>query len=174
MTHQPLAYFITFHTYGTWLHGQNPGSVDKYHNEVGTPFLQANEEELEAAREAMSQDVYTLDAARRQVVCDGIIDACQYRKWELLALHIRSTHVHVVVTADCEPEFVMTCCKTNASKFLNRAKYDDPSRKRWARHGSTIYLWTEADVRSRCNYTIHRQGAMMAYYEKPSLSEAER
>jgi hypothetical protein len=34
-----LAYFITFHTYGTWLHGTERGSVDRAHNTLGTPLL---------------------------------------------------------------------------------------------------------------------------------------
>ncbi len=31
----PLAYFITFHCYGTWLQGDAPGSVDRSHNQPG-------------------------------------------------------------------------------------------------------------------------------------------
>lgn len=34
-----LAYFITYHTYGTWLHGNEAGSVDSQHNIPGTPML---------------------------------------------------------------------------------------------------------------------------------------
>jgi hypothetical protein len=33
----PLAYLITFPTYGTWLHGDERGSVDRDHNLPGTP-----------------------------------------------------------------------------------------------------------------------------------------
>jgi hypothetical protein len=39
MPDQPLAFFITFTTYGAWLHGQAPGSVDREHNQVDTLFL---------------------------------------------------------------------------------------------------------------------------------------
>lgn len=35
-TDTPLAYLITFRTYGTWLHGDERGSVDKNHNKFGT------------------------------------------------------------------------------------------------------------------------------------------
>ncbi len=37
--HIPLAYFITFRCYGTWLHGDRRGSVDRFHNIYGTPRL---------------------------------------------------------------------------------------------------------------------------------------
>ncbi|MGH9840991.1 MAG: hypothetical protein ACREEM_19730 [Blastocatellia bacterium] len=35
----PLAYLITFRCYGTWLHGDERGSVDRDHNIYRTPFL---------------------------------------------------------------------------------------------------------------------------------------
>lgn len=38
----PLAYFISIRTYGTWLHGDDRGSVDRQHNEFNTPMLPAN------------------------------------------------------------------------------------------------------------------------------------
>jgi hypothetical protein len=42
----PLAYLITFTTYGTWLHGDSRGSVDKQHNRYGDDLVA-----LDAARE---------------------------------------------------------------------------------------------------------------------------
>lgn len=38
----PLAYFITFRAYGTWLHGDERGSVDRFHNTFGSPRLRPN------------------------------------------------------------------------------------------------------------------------------------
>ena len=52
-----LAYFITFVSYGTWLHGDQRGSVDRNHNVFATPLLPhdarrlAHEQEL--LREAL-------------------------------------------------------------------------------------------------------------------------
>ena len=40
--HVPLAYLITFRAYGTWLHGDERGSVDRFHNRYGTPRLPPN------------------------------------------------------------------------------------------------------------------------------------
>jgi hypothetical protein len=40
----PLAYFITFTCYGTWLHGDERGSVDDEHNTPGTPVLDPDPE----------------------------------------------------------------------------------------------------------------------------------
>jgi hypothetical protein len=38
----PLAYLITFRAYGTWLHGDSRGSVDRFHNRYGAPLIRAN------------------------------------------------------------------------------------------------------------------------------------
>jgi REP element-mobilizing transposase RayT len=165
---QPLAYFITFHTYGTWLHGDAPGSVDREHNQVGTPWLEPNIELRESARQRMTQEPYVLDAARRQVVRDAIVAECHFRGWLLHALHVRSNHVHLVVTAACAPESVLRMCKSHASKCLNQAGFDERDRKRWAEHGSTRYLWNEASMSAAIEYTLYQQGVPMATFAAAS------
>jgi REP element-mobilizing transposase RayT len=165
MPDQPLAYFITFTTYGTWLHGQATGSVDDEHNKVGSPFVEPNPNRRMANQEKMTQEPYQLDAARRKLVCDAIVEECQFRGWTLHALHIRSNHVHLVVTSEREPEFVIRTCKANASKRLNRVGFDNNERKRWTAHGSTRYLWNEETVAEKVHYTLHGQGDVMETYD---------
>jgi REP element-mobilizing transposase RayT len=164
MPDQPLAYFITFTSYGTWLHGDSPGAVDRDHNIPGTPFLPPEPERRAASRDRMTQEPYVLDAARRTVVRDAIVEACQFRGWRIHALHVRTNHVHLVVTAEREPEFVMKTCKSRASRWLNEAGFDHPERKRWTDHGSTKYKWDEEGVAAVTHYTLYRQGEPMAVY----------
>src|ERR1700716_1940374 len=104
MADQPLAYFLTFTTYGTWLHGQSPGSVDDEHNAVGSKFVAPNPKRLAGNRDQMTQKPYPLDSRRRKIVRDAIIEECRFRGWALHALHVRCNHVHLVVTAEREPE----------------------------------------------------------------------
>src|SRR5260370_41128843 len=110
----------------------------------------------------MTQGPYSLDEPRRTIVRDAIVEEYRFRCWQLLALHVRSNHVHLVVTADRDPEFVMRCCKSHASKFLNQAGFDSSERKRWTTHGSTKYLWDETTVANKVDCTLHRQGEPMA------------
>jgi hypothetical protein len=42
-TDTPLAYFISFRTYGTWLHGDKRGSIDRHHNQYGSPYIPPND-----------------------------------------------------------------------------------------------------------------------------------
>jgi len=163
-----LAYFITFSTYGTWLHGtaKGMGSVDRKHNQYGQPFVAPDAQRMEEARDKMKQPVYTMNnPAERAVVRDAIVDLCRQRNWQLLALHVRTNHVHVVVTVDGDPGRVMSDMKARASRELTRGGFGDADRKRWTRHGSTLYLFDAALVADKIDYTLHRQGAPMAYYD---------
>jgi hypothetical protein len=41
-TDTPLAYFISFRAYGTWLHGDKRGSIDRFNNRYRAPYIQAS------------------------------------------------------------------------------------------------------------------------------------
>src|SRR5438876_10021431 len=84
MPDQPLAYFITFTTYGTWLHGDERGSVDRGHNQFDSPWLEPDSSRFAAGRSRMAQAAYALDAARREVVRAAVVDDCRYRAWQRL------------------------------------------------------------------------------------------
>jgi REP element-mobilizing transposase RayT len=161
----PLAYLITYHTYGTWLHGNEDGSVDDEHNIPGTPMLPPDPARMARERALMDQPEYILDAPRREVVLSTIQEVCEYRTWPLLAAHVRSTHVHVVVHAQAAPERVMSDFKTYASRHLTEAGFETRERKRWTRHGSTRYLWKPEHVEAAIHYVVRKQGTPMAVYE---------
>jgi REP element-mobilizing transposase RayT len=161
MPEQPLPFFITFTTYGAWLHGKELGSVDPQHNEFGTPFLPADAQTETDERNVMSQASYLLDGPRRTIVLATIREVCRHRKWRLLACHVRTTHVHLIVQADAAPEKIMNDCKAYASRRLNEAGLDEPDRKRWTRHGSTKYVWDNAYLGNAIDYVWNRQGEPM-------------
>jgi hypothetical protein len=52
--------------------------------------------------------------------------------------------------------------KSYASRELNRLGHDGPDRRRWARHGSTRWLWRDEDVRQAVHYVIEEQGELFA------------
>jgi REP element-mobilizing transposase RayT len=162
----PLAYLITFTCYGTWLHGKDPLSVDRDHNVSGTPFLAPDPEREESELRRMDQPPYELDVPRRQIVLNAIREVAEYRGWELLAAHVRTTHVHVVVTSTESPERVMNDFKGYASRRLNEAGFENAERKRWTRHCSTPYLWKPRDVEAAAHYVVHEQGEPMAVFDR--------
>ena len=69
-------------------------------------------------------------------MCHSIVELCRERKWQLWAAHVRSNHVHVVITAEMDPDRLMSDLKGRASRNLNLAGFDSAERKRWTRHGA--------------------------------------
>jgi REP element-mobilizing transposase RayT len=164
-----LAYFLTFSTYGTWLHGtsKGSGSVDRHHNVYDTPFLAPDRGREGLAASRMTDSPYVLGEAARTIVRDAIVAYCEEKSWTLLALHVRTNHVHVVVSAEREPGRLMSDLKARASRELNRLGAD-ANGKRWTRHGSTRHLFDEASIAAAVAYTLDEQGVPMAVYDPRS------
>lgn len=161
----PLAYFITFTCYGTWLHGEKPISVDRLNNTPGTDFLSFNSKRSGLVKKQMSETPYFLDELRRLIVLQAIMEVCSYRQWVLLAAHVRSNHVHCVIHAILQPEQIMNTIKSYASRHLNKATLEADRVNRWTRHGSTRYLWKETEVEATIQYVVNEQGLPMAVFE---------
>lgn len=162
----PQAYFLTFSTYGTWLHGTSKdiGSVDRHHNAYGTPFIPPDPKREQHAARQMTDPPYVLNEASRAIVRDAIVALCTEKAWALLALHVRTNHVHVVLSAEREPERLLSDLKARASRDLNRAG-TDANIKRWTRHGSTGHLFSDESVAAAVSYTLDEQGPPMAVYD---------
>ena len=114
-----LAYLITFTTYGARLHGSHKGSVDDEHNVYGTPLVAGDPNREHLSQMKMTDPAYTLRPVERDIVCKSIVDLCSERHWVLTAVHVRSNHVHVVVSAERAPERVMSDLKARASRDLS-------------------------------------------------------
>ncbi len=166
----PLAYFITFTCYGTWLHGEKQTSVDRFTNTPGTDFLSFNSKRTQLVKKRMPETAYLLDQPRRRIVLQAIEETCMYREWVLLAAHVRSNHVHLVIHATTQPEQIMNTIKSYASRHLNIAKLDMCRVNRWTHHGSTRYLWKEAEVEATIHYVVYEQGLPMAVFENKDRS----
>jgi REP element-mobilizing transposase RayT len=113
----------------------------------------------------MREAPYLLDAVRRKAVLAAVCEVCSHREWALLASHVRTNHVHVVVEACQSAERVMNAFKCYASRALEQLRVDSPGRRRWARHGSTRYLWTKEAVSAAVHYVICEQGEPLSVYE---------
>ena len=125
-----MTYLITFACYGARVHGDEAPSVDRKHNIPGSPMLAPNFERAFAERRLMKQIAYSMDEPRRTSVLSSIVERCSERGWGLLAAHVRSNHVHIIVDADVAAERMMNDLKSYASRFLNQAGFDAPDRKR--------------------------------------------
>jgi REP element-mobilizing transposase RayT len=153
-----LAYFITYHTHGTWLHGDERGSVDDEHNRPGTAVLPADARRHQAAALRKKHPAVELDEACRAIVERTIRAVVDHRGWTLHAVNVRTNHVHLVVGANVSPEKVMNDLKSWSTRRMVEAGLFERGRKAWTRHGSTKYLWNEAALDDACRYVVEGQG----------------
>src|SRR5258707_12575432 len=119
---KPLAFLITFRCYGTWLHGDERGSIDRRNfNRYGTPDMPGNTKLAKDEILELRHAAITLHKSQRFVVEDAIREVCEHRKYGLFEVNVRTNHVHSVVTASCKPEHVMDTFKAYATRRLREA-----------------------------------------------------
>ncbi len=156
--HTPIAYLITFRSYGTWLHGDRRGSVDRFHNIYGTPRLPRNLPRERRERSLMTRPPVRLNAKRRVAIELGIRETCKIRKWELWAFNIRTNHVHSVVTATCGSKKVLAALKANATRTMREWNCWSSENSPWSYRGSRRSLWTEQQLNAAIAYVLYDQG----------------
>jgi REP element-mobilizing transposase RayT len=144
---EPLAYFLTWSTYGTWLPGDERGWIEYQQGwQLPDPVRKLE------AEARMTEDTCRLDREQRAVVERQIAETCHVRGWELHAVNCRSNHTHVVVTADQAPKLVRNQLKawcTRRLKELEVVHQQALGRERdaaalrenwWAERGSQRFI----------------------------------
>ncbi len=154
----PLAYLITFRSYGTWLHGDPRGSVDRFHNVYGKPRLPPSRQRMKYEQSLLEMRPVKLNSRQRTAVEKGIRDTCKIRKWQLWAFNIRTNHVHSVVSANCRAWQVLNALKANATRTLREAGCWRSKHSPWVRRGSKRRLWTEKQLADAIAYVLYEQG----------------
>jgi REP element-mobilizing transposase RayT len=152
-----LAYFITVTTYGTWLHGDDRGSVDRKADSLSRHKLEPDPALVEQMRARMKHPPITLDAAMRECVNEAILEHCEFRGWQVLALNVRSNHFHLVVSAPgVSKSKVLNSVKARATRRLRESNLlrDRPV---WTERGSKTVLETADELEAARNYTLFRQ-----------------
>jgi REP element-mobilizing transposase RayT len=154
----PLAYLISFRTYGTWLHGDRRGSIDRFHNVYGTPDIPPNPKWLNYNQQQLKAEPLILGAQQRKVIEAAILETCDYRSWALLVFNVRTNHVHCVMTAPSKSEVVLNALKANATRMLRKNGLWLHNFSPWARKGSRRKLWNEKSVAQAIDYVLYGQG----------------
>jgi REP element-mobilizing transposase RayT len=154
---EPVAYFLTWTTYGTWLPGDERGWVRH-----GKGYQMPDPVIKSVAESRLTESVCSLNVQQREVVENTISRHCKIRGWQLHAVSCRSNHVHVVVTADRKPEDVRNQLKawcTRKLKELQRSsKPNDQVREKWwAEKGSRRYIGDEESLEAVVAYVLDAQ-----------------
>ena len=157
-TEEPLAYFLTWTTYGSWLPGDERGWVDK-----PGEFRAPDGQRQQAAQRRMTESALILDVEQRGIVEDTIAAHCRIRGWQLHAVNARTQHVHVVVSAPGRmPEDVMDQFKawcTRKLKERERSLQSTTVRQNWwTQRGSKRWLNDTDSLEAAVKYVVEEQG----------------
>ena len=120
---EPLAYLLTFTCYGTWLHGDARGSVDKEHNLFGEEILPKDVEKEKKDFVRLKHAPTFLTLGQRQTVTEAIHEVCRHRCWILHEVNARSNHVHIAVSAKSEPKKMIGALKSYTVKVMRRENF---------------------------------------------------
>ena len=157
-TDTPLAYFISFRTYGTWLHGDKRGSIDRSHNRYRSPYIAQDERRQHCNEQRLKAQPLILNRRQRSSIKTAILETCDIRRWTLMAINIRTNHIHTVVTAHKKPSIVLNAFKANATRQLREDGLWLEPFSPWADKGSKRNLWNEQSVARAIDYVLNGQG----------------
>ncbi|MCC7366608.1 MAG: transposase [Dehalococcoidia bacterium] len=153
----PLAFLITFRCYGSWLHGDPRGSMDRDNRDFGEPCVAPSPARNAWERNRLKNAPRSLQGAERDAAAAAIEEVCAVRGWGLLALNVRTNHIHAVVGAETSPEQIMVTFKAWTTRRLRALGMAGSDERLWSRHGSTRYLWNDDAVAAAIGYVLYQQ-----------------
>ena len=169
-TDTPLAYFISFRTYATWLHGDKRGSIDRFHNRYRSPYIPQNEKWRHYNQQRLKAKPLILKARQRKSIEAAIRETCDIRNWLLQAINVRTNHIHTVVSASQKkPELVLNAFKANATRQLRQDGFWPHPFSPWADGGSKRRLWNEQSVARAIDYVLNGQGDDLPDFDDLSI-----
>ena len=135
-TDEPIAYLITFRTYGTWLAGDERGSIDKYHKKFGGPRAVVSPLRNKCHSRRLKSPAFLLNATARKLVESAIREVCQFRGWLLIAISVRTNHVHVVVSGAAASSKMLNDFKAFSTRRMRENQEWKLSHSPWVDKGS--------------------------------------
>ncbi|CAN5484652.1 transposase [soil metagenome] len=155
----PIAYLITFRTYGTWLHGDERKSIQRTRDgRFTTVQLDPNVPLKEKMASEMKEPPRLLTTYQRELVEMAIRETCAYRSYGLRAVNVRTNHAHAVVSAATGPNKIVNDLKAYSTRKLRSEGEVDGESKVWSRGASSRYLWKPKFVAAAVEYVLYSQG----------------
>src|SRR5437773_6810982 len=100
----PLAYHITFGTYGTRLHGDERGTIDRTMNKFEEAIIGLDKEWQRIERSLLKFPPRVLTIEQRLFIEEIVPSICARGGWKHLATAAAPDHVHNVLSAEVEGE----------------------------------------------------------------------
>ncbi len=143
-----VGYMLTWTTYGTWLQGDERGWVkDSVIMKGSSGLLQKNNQSLKQSAIWMNDD-------QRAIVRGAIVESSKRIKQELLAITVRSNHVHIVVLNTNIPIGKIVHRYKRASTYA--LGINGFVGKVWTGGYDVRYCFDENSLRTRIGYVLRQ------------------
>jgi REP element-mobilizing transposase RayT len=169
-------WLLTWTTYGTWLPGDDRGSVAAvrdeagrkvWHNLPGTEHLADGPVLREFARGTMSGPPVLLSREHALALRQQFEETARLRGWSILAGAVMGNHAHLVVgvPGDPEPAVLLRDFKGYGSRALNKRWPRPAGGTWWTEGGSRRKLPDEAAVLSAVRYVREQAWPLVVWGE---------
>jgi REP element-mobilizing transposase RayT len=148
MSNEPIGWFLTWTTYGTWLPGDDRGWVLRGRGErPADPVL------VRTSAARMTESACRLSPEQRAAVESQIAETRHVRGWTLHAVNCCTNHVHVVLSAPREtaPPSIRETLKAWTTRRLRGM--DSARRQWWTERGSLRPLYDHEALAAAILYT---------------------
>lgn len=153
---EPIAFFITWTVYGTFLQGHERGwRKRRTGQQLPAPRL------TQWHRDRLNHAVLLLNNNQRQAVENEVARLAGFRNWHLWTTNARTNHVHTVVTATgYAGSTVRDQLKANCTRVLREqwAQFND--RPVWTTGGDWQCVNTEEELEAVIQYVNEAQDRM--------------
>lgn len=156
MNDDPLAYFITWTVYGTFLQGDSRWWRSRQKgSQAPQPLLE------QWHRDRLNHDVILLGEPQREIVQKEIARLSAFREWRLWIANARSNHVHVVVGASRHNgKQIRDQMKANCTRVLREGDARFVDRPIWTTGGDWKCINSEDDLDQAVLYAGEVQDRM--------------
>ena len=134
-----LAYHITWGTYGTRLHGDPRGTVDRAHNTRGTPVLGFDEHRWEQQKSNLKFAPVYFSREQMRFIEEMIPIVCERGYWTYQTCAAGPDHVHAILSSPHDPETIRRLLKRYLGQELSAHWLPDGATW-WAESGSIKWI----------------------------------
>ena len=165
-TDTPIAYLISFRCYGTWLHGDERGSINRFNNAFRSPYIEPNDGWKDRNVAKLKSEPVKLNAAQRKIVETAVREVCEYKNWLLHAINIRTNHGHTVVsTGEVPSRMALNAFKAYSTRHLRAKNLWLFQHSPWADKGSCRMLWNQESLHRAIEYVVNGQGGPLPDFD---------
>ena len=166
--HYERFWLLTWTTYGSWLPGDERGSIGIFHdqdenaiehNKRGQSVADASEALRKYSKSQMKGDELRLVLEQARVLVTQFHCTAAFRKWRFLAVAIMANHIHLIVNVhgDPDPETILRDFKSYGSRALNLQWGKPKSDTWWTESGSKRKLDTDNSVIGATGYVCDQK-----------------